>query len=127
MITQYSTVEVNFIGTINLLTSDDGGRISPVMSGYRPQMRIGKHEGSDVQGSVELNFVEDVRYAPGDTFQSNCRIVVPYLPGELSSADFSLSAGRQFGLYEGARRIGTLTVSDIIEVSFSRVIHDHPK
>ena len=118
MMTRYSTVEVNFIATINLLTSDDCGRISLVKSGYRPQIRIGKHQGIDVQTSAHLNFIENVWYAPGDTFQSSCRIVVPYRRGELSSADFSLLAGRQFGLYEGARKIGTLTISGITDVSF---------
>ncbi|MBO3747665.1 elongation factor Tu [Streptosporangiaceae bacterium NEAU-GS5] len=80
-----------FVARLHLLTADEGGRRSPVSTGYRPQFYL---RTTDVPGRVEL---------PGDG---------PALPGD--SVEVTVELGRPVALEPGlgfAVREGGLTVA----------------
>lgn len=87
-----------------ILTKDEGGRSSPFMHNYRPQLFI---RTSDV--TVSLTFPEDVAdrfekmVAPGDNVLLN---------GELVH-DIALEEGARFTLREGGKTVGTGIVTKV--------------
>lgn len=89
---------------MQVLTKDEGGRYTPFMSNYRPQLFI---RTTDV--TVALTFPEGTEGAheklvmPGDNVE---------MMGELVH-DIALEKGSRFTLREGGRTIGTGIVSDV--------------
>lgn len=87
-----------------MLTKDEGGRYTPFMANYRPQLFI---RTTDV--TVALNFPEGTEGAheklvmPGDNVE---------MVGELVH-DIALEPGSRFTLREGGKTIGTGIVSEV--------------
>jgi elongation factor Tu len=87
-----------------VLTKDEGGRYTPFMANYRPQLFI---RTTDV--TVALNFPEGTEGAheklvmPGDNVE---------MVGELVH-DIALEPGSRFTLREGGKTIGTGIVSEV--------------
>ncbi|KAK4686615.1 elongation factor Tu, partial [Tremellales sp. Uapishka_1] len=93
-----------FKAQIYILTKDEGGRYTPFMSNYRPQLFI---RTTDV--TVALTF-------PDGTENPHEKLVMPgdnvEMLGELVH-DIALEAGSRFTLREGGKTIGTGLVSEI--------------
>lgn len=93
-----------FKAQIYVLTKDEGGRYTPFMANYRPQLFI---RTTDV--TVALNFPEGTEGAheklvmPGDNVE---------MVGELVH-DIALEPGSRFTLREGGKTIGTGIVSEV--------------
>ena len=80
-------VRVNFTSYLE----SNGGRINPILDGYRPHMKLDNGFGSDVVFKIN----SDVIYG-GDS----CNVILWVLK------PITLKSGNTFGIYEGARRIG---------------------
>ncbi|KAJ9118126.1 translation elongation factor Tu [Naganishia vaughanmartiniae] len=95
-----------FKAQIYVLTKDEGGRYTPFMSNYRPQLFI---RTTDV--TVALTF-------PPGTEGSDEKLVMPgdnvEMVGELVH-DIALEAGSRFTLREGGKTIGTGIISEVYE------------
>jgi translation elongation factor EF-Tu-like GTPase len=59
-----ATVAVTFDADVQLLSADEGGRETPLTSGYRSLARIGPDENSELWG-VEITFDAQTELAPG--------------------------------------------------------------
>ncbi|KAJ9092665.1 translation elongation factor Tu [Naganishia friedmannii] len=95
-----------FKAQIYVLTKDEGGRYTPFMSNYRPQLFI---RTTDV--TVALTF-------PPGTEGADEKLVMPgdnvEMVGELVH-DIALEAGSRFTLREGGKTIGTGLISEVYE------------
>ncbi|GHJ89866.1 hypothetical protein NliqN6_6268 [Naganishia liquefaciens] len=95
-----------FKAQIYVLTKDEGGRYTPFMSNYRPQLFI---RTTDV--TVALTF-------PPGTEGADEKLVMPgdnvEMVGELVH-DIALEAGSRFTLREGGKTIGTGIISEVYE------------
>lgn len=91
-------------GEFHLYDSLQGGRTRPVESGYRPQHRV--HDNYASSGRHVYPQVEQL--APGATAKVQVWFVTP----EVHPA--SLWIGRELDVMEGARVVGKLTVSKIL-------------
>ncbi|WWD20292.1 translation elongation factor Tu [Kwoniella shandongensis] len=89
-----------------ILTKEEGGRYTPFMANYRPQLFI---RTTDV--TVQLTF-------PAETEGAHEKLVMPgdnvEMIGDLVH-DIALEAGSRFTLREGGKTIGTGIVSEIYE------------
>jgi len=96
-----------FQATIYVLTKDEGGRYTPFMSNYRPQLFL---RTADI--TVALTFPEGTEGAdekmvmPGDNVEMVCDLV----------HDVAAEVGSRFTLREGGKTIGTGIVTKIMEV-----------
>ena len=88
-----------FEAVIRVLTKEEGGRHTPIMPNYKPQIYI---RTTDVTGSLAF---EGEMILPGD----NATIVVSLL------APVALEAGLSFAIREGGKTVGSGRVSKIIE------------
>ena len=93
----------DFTGRFHLLRTSDGGRRTPAVSGYRPQHAI--HDNYQTSGEHEYPDVAEV--APGQTVTARVRFITP----EVYPA--CIWEGRIIPVLEGAKVIGTMTVSEI--------------
>ncbi|KAH7931050.1 translation elongation factor Tu [Leucogyrophana mollusca] len=97
-----------FQAQIYVLTKDEGGRYTPFMSNYRPQLFL---RTADI--TVSLTFPEGTPDAeermvmPGDNVEMICDLV----------HDVAAEAGSRFTLREGGKTIGTGIVTKILEVA----------
>lgn len=89
-----------FRAKIYLLTSEEGGRETPIHSGCRPQFYF---RTLDVTGTVTL--VGDNWAMPGDDVVVDVELVVP----------IALEKGLKFAIRENGRTIGAGTLIDIID------------
>lgn len=93
-----------FLASIYVLTKDEGGRYTPFMNNYRPQLFL---RTSDV--TVSLTFPEDVKdrhekqVFPGDNVE---------MVGELVH-EVAIELGSRFTIREGGKTVGTGLVSRI--------------
>ncbi|KNE99147.1 elongation factor EF-Tu [Puccinia striiformis f. sp. tritici PST-78] len=93
-----------FLASIYVLTKDEGGRYTPFMNNYRPQLFL---RTSDV--TVSLTFPEDVadrnekQVFPGDNVEMLCELV----------HDVAMEPGSRFTIREGGKTVGTGLVSRI--------------
>jgi elongation factor Tu len=91
-----------FRATAYLLSKEEGGRHTPVFSGYRPQFYF---RTTDVSGNISLP--EGVEMAmPGD--------VVTFEVDLLPDCPVAMDEGLRFAMREGGRTIGSGTVSKIL-------------
>jgi elongation factor Tu len=91
---------VSFDAEIYVLKKEEGGRHTPFISGYRPQIYM---RTTDVTANVSLpDYIEMVM--PGDSV----KILV-----DLDQA-VALEAGTKFAIREGGRTVGAGIVSSII-------------
>ncbi|MEW2809302.1 elongation factor Tu [Streptomyces massasporeus] len=85
-----------FSAQVYVLSAREGGRTTPVFSGYRPQFYI---RTADVVGVVDLGEVASAR--PGDTVAMTVEL----------GRDVPLEAGLGFAVREGGRTVGAGTVT----------------
>ncbi|KAJ3750290.1 elongation factor Tu [Lentinula detonsa] len=95
-----------FRSQVYILTKDEGGRYTPFMQGYRPQLYL---RTADV--TVTLNFAEGTPDAeekmamPGDNVELDCELIF----------DLAVEVGSRFTLREANKTIGTGVVTKILE------------
>ncbi|KAG0170868.1 translation elongation factor Tu [Apophysomyces sp. BC1034] len=95
-----------FMAQLYVLTKDEGGRHTPFVNNYRPQMFV---RTTDV--TVSLTHPEgtedpdDKLIMPGDNVELQCELV----------HDVALEEGQRFTVREGGKTVGTGVVTKIIE------------
>jgi len=95
------TPHTKFKGEVIILTKDEGGRHTPIFSGYRPQFYF---RTTDVTGTVTLP--EGVEMAmPGDNLTVIGELITPV----------AMEKGVRFAIREGGRTIAAGVVTDIVE------------
>jgi elongation factor Tu len=95
------TPHTKFKGEVIILTKDEGGRHTPIFSGYRPQFYF---RTTDVTGTVTLP--EGVEMAmPGDNLTITGELITP----------IAMEKGVRFAIREGGRTIAAGVVTEIIE------------
>ncbi|NHA05719.1 elongation factor Tu [Mucilaginibacter sp. HC2] len=101
----------DFIAELKYLTTEEGGRATPARSGYRPQLKFGFAE---MQTSGRQIFIGRDMVYPGEKVIAEITIIaVPFFAGKLYS-------GLQFEFREGARIIGTGTITNILNKDLER-------
>jgi len=94
---------------IYFLTTEEGGRHTSVVSGYRPQFYYDGHDWDAIQNYPD----EQEPVQPGDTVTAYLSFLSPhYLVG-------SLFVGKEFLLREGARTVGRGHVTKVLELERS--------
>ena len=97
--------KADFIASLTYLTSEEGGRKTPVISGYRPGI---KFEFSDMQTSGGQTFIDRNIVYPGDTVEAEINIIsVDYFAGQLKEK-------MNFDFREGPNIIGTGQIKHIL-------------
>lgn len=88
---------------ITLLSTEDGGRQSPVYSGYRPGHKV--REDYITTGSHTYFDCEEV--LPGQTVQGAISFITP------EAYPHCLWVGREIDLHEGSRVVGHVRITKI--------------
>ncbi|MFE7112153.1 elongation factor Tu [Streptomyces sp. NPDC057575] len=88
-----------FTAQVYILSAKEGGRTTPVTTGYRPQFYI---RTADVVGDVDLGAVAVAR--PGDTVDLTVEL----------GRDVPLESGLGFAIREGGRTVGAGTVTGLL-------------
>ncbi|MFI2371219.1 elongation factor Tu [Streptomyces sp. NPDC018833] len=88
-----------FTARVHILSAREGGRSTPVATGYRPQFHI---RTGDVVGSVDLG--ESGVARPGDTVTMTVEL----------GRDVPLEPGLGFAIREGGRTVGAGTVTAVL-------------
>jgi elongation factor Tu len=92
-----------FTATLHLLSAAEGGRRTPVRSGYSPQFYV---RTTDVSGALSLDDAGGPTEAlPGETVQVTVALGKPV----------ALDAGQTFAIREGGRTVGAGTVSALLD------------
>ncbi|WP_406511781.1 elongation factor Tu [Streptomyces sp. NBC_00161] len=89
-----------FTAQVYVLSAREGGRTTPVASGYRPQFYI---RTADVVGDVDLGAAAVAR--PGETVAMTVEL----------GRDVPLEAGLGFAIREGGRTVGAGTVTAVLD------------
>ncbi|WP_228981568.1 elongation factor Tu [Streptomyces sp. DH12] len=88
-----------FTARVHVLSAREGGRATPVTTGYRPQFHL---RTADVVGVVDLGGAGVAR--PGETVTMTVEL----------GRDVPLEAGLGFAVREGGRTVGAGTVSEVL-------------
>ncbi|EST19726.1 elongation factor Tu [Streptomyces niveus] len=88
-----------FTARVYVLSAAEGGRTTPITTGYRPQFYI---RTADVVGDIDLGDLAVAR--PGDTVALTVEL----------GRDVPLEAGLGFAIREGGRTVGAGTVTELI-------------
>ncbi|MET4922350.1 elongation factor Tu [Streptomyces sp. PSRA5] len=88
-----------FTARVYVLSAKEGGRTTPVTTGYRPQFYI---RTADVVGDIDLGELAVAR--PGDTVTLTVEL----------GRDVPLESGLGFAIREGGRTVGAGTVTELI-------------
>ncbi|MFD3523495.1 elongation factor Tu [Streptomyces sp. NPDC058653] len=88
-----------FTARVYVLSAKEGGRTTPVTTGYRPQFFI---RTADVVGDIDLGELAVAR--PGDTVSLTVEL----------GRDVPLESGLGFAIREGGRTVGAGTVTELI-------------
>ena len=97
---------IDFIADLKYLTTEEGGRKTPVFStGYRPQI---KFDFDEMQTSGQQTFLNKDTVYPGDTVEAAIRII------SVEHFENTLTEGMTFEFREGSRVIGTGKIIDIL-------------
>jgi elongation factor Tu len=89
-----------FIATLYLLSGAEGGRRTPVRSGYSPQFYV---RTTDVSGVLDIGAVGSAK--PGDTAQVTVALGKPV----------ALDVGQTFAIREGGHTVGAGTVTAVLD------------
>jgi elongation factor Tu len=90
-----------FVGSVYVLSKDEGGRHTPFFKGYRPQFYM---RTTDVTGDIFLpEGVEMVM--PGDNIEMTVHLIQPV----------AIEEGMRFAIREGGRTVGAGVVASIVE------------
>ncbi|MGW0909028.1 elongation factor Tu [Streptomyces sp. NPDC002853] len=87
-----------FTAQVYVLSTKEGGRSTPIVTGYRPQFYV---RTADVVGDVDLGEVAVAR--PGDTVTMTVEL----------GRDMPLETGLGFAIREGGRTVGAGTVTEV--------------
>ena len=90
-----------FDTAVYLLTKEEGGRGSPISSGYDPHFRF---YIEDIVGSIELP-TDTEKVMPGYHFQTTVELIFPV----------AMTKGQRFDILEGGRTIGKGLVGTIVK------------
>jgi hypothetical protein len=97
--------KADFIATLKYRTTDQGGRKTPAMSGYRPQV---KFDFAEMQTSGQQTFIDRELVFPGDTVDAEIEIIgVDYFEN-------TLTVGMEFEFREASTVIGTGKIKHIL-------------
>lgn len=88
-----------FTAQVYILSAREGGRTTPVATGYRPQFFI---RTADVVGDIDLGEAAVAR--PGDTVTMTVEL----------GRDTPLESGLGFAIREGGRTVGAGTVTALL-------------
>jgi translation elongation factor EF-Tu-like GTPase len=103
--------KVDFIALLNYKTPEEGGRILPASSGYRPAI---KFPFSEMQTSGSQTFIDREKVFPGETVKAEIKIVsAEYFKGKLYE-------NLDFDFREGAAIIGTGLILEITNQELSK-------
>jgi elongation factor Tu len=92
-----------FTATLHLLSAAEGGRRTPVRSGYSPQFYV---RTTDVSGVLDLGSADGAtEAAPGETVPITVALGKPV----------ALDAGQTFAIREGGRTVGAGTVTALLD------------
>ncbi|CAO3695868.1 unnamed protein product [Rhizopus stolonifer] len=95
-----------FMSQIYILTKEEGGRHTPFVNNYRPQMFV---RTTDVTVSLThpegTEDPEDKLIMPGDNVEMQCELV----------HDVALEEGQRFTIREGGKTVGTGIVTKVME------------
>jgi elongation factor Tu len=89
-----------FTATLHLLSAAEGGRRTPVRSGYSPQFYV---RTTDVSGVLDFGSVTPA--SPGETVPVTVALGKPV----------ALAAGQTFAVREGGRTVGAGTVTGLLD------------
>jgi elongation factor Tu len=89
-----------FAATVHLLTAAEGGRHTPIGTGYRPQFFV---RTTSVVGEVDLGGSDTA--APGDSVDMTVTLGRPV----------ALDAGLGFAIREGGKTVGAGTVTALLD------------
>ncbi|MBS1623649.1 MAG: elongation factor Tu [Bacteroidetes bacterium] len=95
----------DFTAKLIYLKSEQGGRSTPVASGYRPQL---KFDFTEMQTSGQQIFADRELVYPGDEVIANITMLSPHF--YLGKLD----RGTEFEFREGSRIIGTGKITEIL-------------
>jgi elongation factor Tu len=91
-----------FAAELHLLSAAEGGRRTPVRSGYSPQFYV---RTTDVSGVLDLSTTASAEAVPGETVQVTVALGKPV----------ALAAGQTFAIREGGRTVGAGTVTAVLD------------
>jgi elongation factor Tu len=97
------TPHTEYEGTVYILTKEEGGRHTPLLSGYKPQFYI---RTTDVTGTITFTDTSKQMTLPGDTDVA-IKVVL--------EKTVAIEAGMRFAIREGGRTIGAGVVTKIIK------------
>jgi hypothetical protein len=103
--------KVDFTAELNYRTTEQGGRSTPAISGYRPQI---KFEFSEMQTSGQQTFIDKEQAYPGDSLEAKIKIISP------DYFAHSLTEGMEFEFREGDRIIGTGKIKYIVNAKLEK-------
>ena len=95
---EFDNSDTDFIATLTYLTSEEGGRKTPAMSNYRPQI---KFDFDKMQTSGQQTFIEREMVFPGETVNAEIKIIA------VEHFAHKLKEGMTFDFLEGPTLIGT--------------------
>jgi elongation factor Tu len=91
----------HFVGSVYVLSKDEGGRHTPFFNNYRPQFYF---RTTDVTGAIALPEGTEM-VMPGDNVEMTVKLIAP----------IAMEEGLRFAIREGGRTVGAGVVSKIIE------------
>ena len=97
------TPHTEYEATVYILTKEEGGRHTPLLSGYKPQFYI---RTTDVTGTISFVDTAKAMALPGDTDLS-IKVVL--------EKPVAIEEGMRFAVREGGRTIGAGVVSKILK------------
>ena len=95
------TPHTKFVGSVYVLSKEEGGRHTPFFKGYRPQFYF---RTTDVTGVAELPEGTEM-VMPGDNVSMTVQLIAP----------IAMDEGLRFAIREGGRTVGAGVVASIIE------------
>ena len=95
------TPHQKFVGTVYVLSKEEGGRHSPFFDGYRPQFYF---RTTDITGTVHLPEGKEM-VMPGDHTTINVELIHPV----------AMDKGLRFAIREGGRTVASGQVTEITE------------
>lgn len=107
----FKTQTPDFIAELRYLSTQEGGRITPVKSGYRPHV---KFPFSKIMTSGQQKFIDKEIVYPGDTVQAEITILSPQYFENL------LEIGMEFEVGEGSRIVAFGELIEILNLNLKK-------
>lgn len=98
-------IKVDFIAELQYLTTEQSGRKTPAISGYRPQV---KFDFTEMQTSGQQTFIDKETVYPGEKVEAKMKISSPNYFADC------LTEGMNFEFREGPTIIGTGQIKYIV-------------